>query len=165
MKKLVSRTSKLLDAVDAFLMKALGDACQEWNAKDGTLFLPPIVQCHHGYCEPMNGLTVYPSLILIVQGRDSGDAFFSTYRLTVGIAIKCDDSATLVRWGEAYEDILEDVVDSDHSLGGAVLDVNGQTMDKDLSSGTYLISLDLEAMVDRGGYVYAENEYDADTGT
>lgn len=165
MRKLVSRTSKLLDAVGSFLMKELAAGYEEWNGKDETLGLPAIHQCHHGYCEPMNGLTVYPSLILIVQGRESGDAFFSTYRLTVGIAIKCDDPATLVRWGEAYEDILEDVVDSDHSLGGSVLDVNNQTMDKDLSSGTYLISLDLEAMVDRGGYVYAENEYGADTGT
>ena len=165
MKKLVSRTSKLLDAVDAFLMKALASRCEEWNGKDETLGLPAILQCHHGYCEPMNGLTVYPSLILIVQGRESGDAFFVTYNMTIGIAIKCDDSATLVRWGEAYEDILEDVVDSDHSLGKAVLDVNGQEMNKDLSSGTYLITLDCNVSVDRGGYVYAENEYSADTGT
>lgn len=159
MKKFVSRTEKLLNAIEAYLMDALSSACDSWNASDPTLCLPKIMACHHGYCEPINGLSYYPAMILIVNGRESGDAFFAQYDLTIGLAIKCDDNAALVRWGEAYEDILEDEIDSDHSLGGAVLDVNDQRMDKDLQSGTYLITLSMTADVDRGGYVYAENNY------
>lgn len=159
MKRIVTRTERLLDAMEEYLRESLGKAREKWNAEDEDLGLPEVAMCHHGYCDPVGGLSLYPALILIVGGRDSSKPFFVDYDITVGLAIKSEDTGALVRWGQAYEDILEDVLDSDHSLGGSVLDINGQRMDKDIVSGTYLITVTCKVTVDRGGYVYAENEY------
>ena len=161
MKRMVSRTERLLDAVGRYLKKSLDDARAGWNVKDEGLGLPAVAMCHHGYCDPVNGLPLYPALILIVNGRDSSIPFFVEYDITVGLAVKSEDMAALVRWGQAYEDILEDALDCDHSLGGSVLDINGQRMDNDIVSGPYLVTGACKVQVDRGGFVYAENGYGA----
>lgn len=149
-----SRAGVLVDGMLAYLeakTKALIDARNE--AEPG-LDLVQIASFEKGYRDVLTGLRAYPGLIVINRGRKSIDSYFATYRLLIGIAVKSEHADYLQRLGEAYEDILEDALLADPTLGGICIDSNGLDIANDCASGVYVISCSLEADVDRGGTIY-----------
>lgn len=145
-----------IDALAAYLEAAFTERVEAWNALGGEVQLEDIAEWG-GTTAVLQGCQSYPACIILPSGRrmSAASPYFTRYRVTVGIALTGNDPPYLVRQGQAWEDILEDSIRSDWSLGGACLDT-GATGDisSDWASDLYVISCELECELDLGGYVY-----------
>ena len=138
-----------ISKVQAYLKKAFTERALKNDVID-------IREWQTGYTAVLSGLSVYPGCITIVTGRALDDAYFSTFSLTIGIGISGDDSIHLEATGHMWEDILEDTIRSDWSLGGACLDTKNVSIESDCVSGVYIIEANMKCEVDLGGYVYKD---------
>lgn len=152
-------TERFVSAVQAYLKEAFTKRVSEVNEQDPSIHLPDIALWQTGYNGVLAGLSHYPGCIVLVNGRTLTDPYTTSYSVVIGIGLTADDPDYLEKMGRAYEDILEDCIRSDWSLGGAALDTNiGVQFQSDNVNNVYLIQAQLTCQVDLGGYVYAETE-------
>ena len=152
-------TERFTAALQDYLQKAISERVKEANEADPDISLPDIALWLSGYTGVLAGLSQYPGCIILVNGKALTDPYTTTYSVVIGIGLTADDPAYLERMGRLYEDILEDSIRSDWSLGGAALDTDvGVQFDMDCTSNVYLIQARLTCQVDIGGYVYAEDD-------
>lgn len=148
---------EFIDRLRSHLEASFTERIEAWNADGGEVALTDIMEWGNGYISVLQGCQSYPACILLPEGRrmSSEPPFFTQYKVTVGIALTGQDFGYLVRQGEAWEDILEDTIRSDWSLGGSCLDsrLTGD-MTADCTGDVYVISCTLECDLDIGGYVY-----------
>lgn len=150
-----------LAKLQAYLSESFTERVEEWNTGEEESVadtpLDDIAEWGNGYISVLQGCQSYPACILLPSGRraSSEPPFFTQYKVTVGIALTGQDFEYLVRQGQAWEDILEDTIRSDWSLGGACLDsrMTGD-LTADCTGDVYVISCELECTLDIGGAVY-----------
>lgn len=152
-------TERFVDALQRYFESAISERVERVNAEDPDVRLPDIALWQSGYNGVLSGLTHYPGCIILVNGKTLTDPYMTTYSVVIGIGLTADDPDYLERQGRLYEDILEDCIRSDWSLGGAVLDTDiGVRFESDCTSNVYLIQAQLTCQVDLGGYVYAKDD-------
>ena len=156
-------TERFVSALQSYLQKAISDRVAAANAADTDIRLPDIALWQSGYNGVLAGLSHYPGCIILVNGKTLTDPYTTTYSVVIGIGLTADDPGYLEEMGRLYEDILEDCIRSDWSLGGTALDTDvGVQFQSDCVNNVYLIQAQLTCQVDIGGYVYAED--DTETG-
>lgn len=152
-------TERFTVAVRSYLQKAFTERVQDVNEKDSDVHLPDIALWLSGYNATLMNLSHYPACIILVDGRQLVDPYTTAFNLAIGIGITADDPEYLERLGHYWEDILEDSIRSDWSLGGACLDTDLNIRFNALDVGNvYGIEAQLTCQVDLGGYVYAEDD-------
>ena len=163
-----NRVDQFLSALQQYLKVAFTARVAEINAKDTSIHLPDIALWQSGYTGVLSGLSHYPGCIILVNGRTLVDPYTTAYSLVIGVGLTADSPEYLETIGRLWEDILEDTIRSDWSLGGAALDTDiGVQFESDCVSNIYLIQAMLTCQVDLGGYVYAEDDTETreDNGT
>ena len=157
-------TERFVDALQRYFESAISERVEKVNTEDPDVRLPDIALWQSGYNGVLSGLTHYPGCIILVNGKTLTDPYTTTYSVVIGIGLTADDPDYLERQGRLYEDILEDCIRSDWSLGGAALDTDiGVKFESDCTSNVYLIQAQLTCQVDRGGYVYEKEDVGLDT--
>lgn len=150
-----NRGDVLSGLIRDYLEPAFTKRVAEVNEEDPDIRLRDVSIWLSGHSAVLTGLPDYPACIILVDGRTLRDPYTTEYRVSVGIGITADDPAYLERLGRVWEDILEDAIRSDWSLGGAVLDVDtGVSFTVGQVSGLYVIEADMTVQVDIGGFVY-----------
>ena len=148
-------SDNLAKAIKAYLEKAFSERVSEVNAKDESIRLRDVALWLSGHNAVLNDLPDYPACIILVDGRNLKDPYTTEYSISIGIGITADDDGYLEELGRCWEDILEDAIRSDWSLGGAVLDTDtGVQFTIGHVNNLYVIEADLTCQVDLGGYVY-----------
>ena len=154
-----NRIERFTSALIEYLKTAISERVASINAGEPDISLPDIALWQTGYNGVLAGLSHYPGCIVLVNGRTLTDSYTTSYNVVIGIGLTADDPDYLEKMGRAYEDILEDCIRSDWSLGGAALDTDiGVQFQSDNLNNVYLIQAQLTCQVDLGGYVYAETE-------
>lgn len=157
-----NRIERFTSALVDYLKSAISARVASINADDPDISLPDIALWQTGYNGVLAGLSHYPGCIVLVNGRTLVDPYTTSYSVVIGIGLTADDPDYLEKMGRAYEDILEDCIRSDWSLGGSALDTDiGVQFQSDNVSNVYLIQAQLTCQVDLGGYVYDENDREA----
>ena len=154
-----NRIDRFTLALVDYLKSAISERVASINADDPDISLPDIALWQTGYNGVLAGLSHYPGCIVFVNGRTLVDPYTTSYSVVIGIGLTADDPDYLEKMGRAYEDILEDCIRSDWSLGGSALDTDiGVQFQSDNVNNVYLIQAQLTCQVDLGGYVYDEND-------
>ena len=155
---------RFLKAVQEYLQKAFTERVKAINEENPDIHLPDIALWQYGYSGVLSGLSHYPGCIVFINGRTLKDPYTTEFSLVIGIGITADSPDYLDQLGQLWEDILEDSIRSDWSLGGACLDTDiGVNFKTDSVNNVYLIQVQLACQVDIGGFVYADAETDKDT--
>ena len=150
-----NRTDRFIKALQTYLAKAISERVEEINAEDPSINLPDIALWQTGYSGVLSGLSHYPGCIILVNGKTLVDPYTTAYSVVIGIGLTADDPDYLETLGRVYEDIIEDVIRSDWSLGNTCLDTDlGVQFQSDNVSNVYLIQAQLTCQVDLGGFVY-----------
>ena len=154
-----NRTDRFTIALQKYLQSAFTERVQQINEADPSLHLPDIALWQFGYSGVLSGLSHYPGCLVLVNGKTLIDPYTTAYSLVIGIGLTADDPEYLETLGRLWEDVLEDTIRADWSLGGAALDTDiGVQFESDCVNNVYLIQAQLTCQVDLGGYVYAETE-------
>lgn len=148
-----SRADIVMNGLRSYLERKTQEMIDARNQEDPGLHLPHIASFQQGYRDIFAGLRDYPGLIVIERGREPAGSFWTRYKMLVGLAVKGEDADYLQDLGAAYEDILEDAILSDNTLGGICTDSRLVSLDNDCVSGVYIVSVSLEMDVDRGGFL------------
>ena len=157
-------TERFVSALQGYLEKAISERVAAVNAEDPDVRLPDIALWQSGYNGVLSGLSHYPGCIILVNGKQLTDSYTTSYSVVIGIGLTADDPDYLEEMGRLYEDILEDCIRSDWSLGGTALDTDlGVQFQSDSVENVYLIQAQLTCKVDLGGFVYEKE--DAGPGT
>lgn len=121
-----------------------------------------IVLWQDGYAGVISGLTHYPGCIVIVEGRTITGAYTAEYEVTIYVGITSGDPVTLEATGRVWQDILEDSIRSDWTLGGTCLQVlDGAEIRPGCTNDVYTAGIRFRCEVDLGGYVYGNTEEDS----
>ncbi len=156
-------SERFIKALETYLKKAFTERVAKANEEDPSLGLVDIALWQDGYTGVLSGLTEYPGCIVMVNGKTLTDTYSTTYQVIIGIGLSGDDVAHLEKQGRVWEDILEDVIRSDWSLGGAAIDTAlGVRFSSDSTGNVYVIQAELSCDVDLGGYVYAGEDEGSD---
>lgn len=146
------RESTFVSALQAYL-KAF------FTAKATEQQIDDIVLWQDGYAGVASGLTHYPGCLVIIDGRTIVDAFTARYDVLVYVGITGGDPASLEATGRVWQDILEDAIRSDWSLGGSCLQVlNGAQLRPGWTNNVYTAGIKFTCEVDVGGFVYGNDE-------
>ena len=146
------RENRLIGKLRKYLSEFFTARCAEYGIQDIALW-------QDGYTGIVSGLTHYPGCIIIVDGRTITDAFTARYDVLVYVGITCGDPAALEATGRIWQDILEDAIRSDWSLGGTCLQVlNGAQLRPGVTGDVYTAGIKFTCEVDVGGFVYDNDE-------
>lgn len=148
-----SRGDIVMNGLRSYLEGKTQEMIDVRNQEDPDLHLPLIASFQTGYKDIFAGLRDYPGLVVIERGREPVKSFWMRYKMLVGLAAKSEDADYLQDMGAAYEDILEDAILSDNTLGGICTDSRLVSLENDCVSGVYIVSVSLEMDVDRGGFL------------
>lgn len=88
-------------------------------------------------------MQAYPACLVQILSRDCSDYHYTDIRLGVGLALRGEDPEALEDLGHTWEDIVEDVIREDRTLGGAVISTNSLRIDSSFTSGVYMIWADM----------------------
>lgn len=157
-------SEKFIKVLEEYLKKAFSSRVEKANEENPDLGLVDIVLWQDGYRGVASGLSEYPGCIILLNGRTLTDVYTTTFHVIAGIGLAGDDADHLEMQGRAWEDILEDSLRSDWTLGGAALDTAlGVNIRSDSVSNVYVIQAEFDAQVDLNGYVYMEDESGGDS--
>lgn len=119
------------------------------------LQIDDIILWQDGYAGVISGLTHYPGCIVIVDGRTITGAYTARYDVIVYVGVTGGDPAALETLGRTWQDILEDAIRSDWTLGGTCLQVLDNAQIRPGWTGdVYTAGLKFTCEVDTGGFVY-----------
>ena len=142
------RESTFISALQTYLKGFFTAKTEEEHIED-------IVLWQNGYAGVASGLTHYPGCLIIVDGKTITDAFTARYDVLVYVGITGGDPESLEATGRLWQDILEDAIRSDWSLGGACLQViNGAQIRPGWTNNVYTAGIKFTCEVDVGGFVY-----------
>lgn len=117
-----------------------------------------IVLWQDGYTGIISGLTHYPGCVLLIDGRTITGAYTGRYDVLVYVGITSGDPETLEKTGRIWQDILENAIRADWTLGGSCLQVlDGAQIRPGCTGDIYTAGLKFTCEVDCGGFVYEEN--------
>ena len=126
-----------------------------FTARTAQLEIEDIVLWQDGYAGIISGLTHYPGCIVLVDGRTITGAYTARYDVIVYVGVTGGDPTALETLGRTWQDILEDAIRSDWSLGGACLQVlDSAQIRPGYTSNIYTAGLKFTCEVDTGGFVY-----------
>lgn len=118
-----------------------------------------VILWQDGYSGVVSGLTHYPGCLIIIDGRTITGAFTARFDVLVYVGITGGDPATLEATGRKWQDILEDAIRSDWTLGGSCLQVlDGIQIRPGVTGDVYTAGARFTCEVDVGGYVYGNEE-------
>lgn len=158
-----NNTKRFTDALKTYLKAEFTKRVREINEDDPSVHLPDVATWDSGFSAVLSGLKAYPGVLLIVDGRNLVESYFTTFNVGIGIGLTANDPVYLEQIGGLYEDILEDVIRSDWTLGGSCIDTHlGAKFESDCVNNVYLIMAQLECEVDLGGFVYEKEESGTD---
>ena len=128
-----------------------------FSRKAEELGIEDVVLWQNGYAGVISGLTHYPGCLVIVDGRDVTDAYTAMYDVIVYVGVTNGDPETLETLGRTWQDILEDAIRSDWSLGGTCLRVlDNAKIRPGCTSNIYTAGMSFTCEVDVGGFVYEQ---------
>lgn len=145
MRETISRTSQVASGALDYVSGYMNDRAQSWD-------LPLIASVEMGYRDIFTGVRAFPALICIVRSATDVDSFTTRYHLLFGLSIKEADIDLLQEEGEKFADLLEDAVRADGHLGGMAIDTTGLSISTDCTGGFYIVSLECDVDIDRGGF-------------
>ena len=146
------RESIFINALETYLKSFFTQKAAEQEIED-------IILWQNGYAGVISGLTHYPGCIIIVDGRTITDAYTARYDVLVYVGITSGDPETLEATGRVWQDILEDAIRSDWTLGGSCLQViNGAQIRPGWTDNIYTAGISFTCEVDVGGFVYGNGE-------
>ena len=121
-----------------------------WNDEMPGNNLPFVEDTEVGYRDVAVGARAYPALMIALNGGDWSDPYFSAYDLDMVLVVKEEDEEALNRIGAGLRDCLENVIRSDYTIGGLLLD-SGEFRVNDVKlTGFYLINLTFNATMSLG---------------
>ena len=142
------RESTFISALQTYLKGFFTAKTEEEHIED-------IVLWQNGYAGVASGLTHYPGCLIIVDGKTITDAFTARYDVLVYVGMTGGDPESLEATGRLWQDILEDAIRSDWSLGGTCLQViNGAQIKPGWTNNIYTAGIKFTCEVDVGGFVY-----------
>ncbi len=106
---------ELVERISEYLFSAINARAEE---KD----IPLLRAIETGQTASAEYAQAYPCLFLACKSREI-EAFFTRYNFTLGIALTGTTPQQAEEYGDAYEDILEDIYRNDCHLGGLVYDI------------------------------------------
>lgn len=143
-----NREQVFIDSLQTYLASFFTEKAEQYGLDD-------IVLWQNGYAGVASGLTHYPGCLVMVDGRTVTDAFTARFDVLVYVGITCGDLDTLETQGRLWQDILEDAIRSDWSLGGSCLQVlNGAQIRPGCTGDVYTAGIKFTCEVDVGGFVY-----------
>lgn len=126
-----------------------------FTAKASAAEIEDIVLWQDGYSGVISGLTHYPGCIVMIDGRTVTGAYTAEYEVLVYVGITSGDPVSLEATGRIWQDILEDAIRSDWTLGGSCLQVlDGAEIRPGCTNDVYTAGVRFTCEVDVGGYVY-----------
>ncbi len=148
-----TRSKELYDALEDYLKPAITDQIIARNEADGDLYLQDVREWSKGYKDVLAGARQYPAILFMEQRRSHPENYITRYAIEIGFALKGGmDQGLLADQGEAYCDILEDVILADHTLGGMCVDSNNLEIESGYVGSVFVASCTLDIDVDRGGF-------------
>lgn len=154
-----NRESIFIGNLQSYLKSFFSQRAAEENIEDIKLW-------QDGYAGIISGLTHYPGCIVIVDGRTITGAFTARYEVLVYVGVSNADPTTLETTGRIWQDILEDAIRNDWTLGGACLQVlDGVRIRPGATGDVYTAGMSFTCEVDTGGYVYDESYNDNTDGS
>lgn len=142
-------TDFFLTQVRAYLQEAFTSSVETLNSRYPDLGLQDIASWSSGFTGVSAGLQAYPGCLTLVSSKTIDTRDFTTFSLTIGIGVTSDDSERLELLGGIWEDILEDAIRADSSLGGSCVTADQVSITSDCVSHVYLIEAKLECAFDR----------------
>lgn len=142
-------TEFFLTQVRAYLKKAFSSSVADLNGLYPDLGLQDIASWASGFAGVSAGLQAYPGCLTLVSSKTIDTRDFTTFSLTIGIGVTSDDPERLEQLGGIWEDILEDAIRADSSLGGACVTADQVSITSDCVSHVYLIEAKMECSFDR----------------
>lgn len=148
-----TRTDQLFDNLEAYLGPAIADAIDERNANSPDLYLENVKEWDRGWRDVVSGAREFPAVIFLEKSRSMADSFTAQYDLEIAFACKGSDAELIERQGEAYKDVLEDVLLADCHLGDTCLDSNNLSIETGYAGSVYIAVCSISLTVDRGGFL------------
>ena len=130
------RTSKTLESIQAYLRSCFTAKAEEVGVDDVALWMRQL----DGVSQSMQA---YPACLVQILSRDCGDYHYTDLRAGVGIALRGEEPEALEELGHTWEDIVEDVIREDRTLGDSVISTNALRVDSSFTSGMYMIWADM----------------------
>ena len=130
------RTSEILDAIENFFKGKFTIMADSAGVDDVALWIRQL----DGVPQSMQA---YPACLVQILSRDCTDYHYTDLRIGVGLALRGEDPEALESLGHTWEDIVEDVIREDRTLGGAVISTNSLRLDSSFTSGLYMIWADM----------------------
>ena len=129
-------TSETLDAIQDFLKERFAAMADSAGVEVVAMWMRQL----DGVPQSMQA---YPACLVQVLSRDCTDYHYTDLRIGVGLALRGEDPEALEDLGHTWEDIVEDVIREDRTLGGAVISTNSLRIDSSFTSGVYMIWADM----------------------
>lgn len=130
------RTSEILDAVENFIKGKFTIMADSAGVDDVAIWMRQL----DGVPQSMQA---YPACLVQILSRDCTDYHYTDLRIGVGLALRGEDPEALESLGHTWEDIVEDVIREDRTLGGTVISTNSLRVDSSFTSGMYMIWADM----------------------
>ena len=129
-------TSETLDAIQDFLEERFAAMANSAGVEVVAMWMRQL----DGVPQSMQA---YPACLVQLLSRDCTDYHYTDLRIGVGLALRGEDPEALEDLGHTWEDIVEDVIREDRTLGGAVISTHLLRIDSSFTSGVYMIWADM----------------------
>ena len=137
--------ARLLKDMGDYLLGYLNDRAQEEHIESLSTVLT-------GQTATLGSAPVTPTLFLALPSREVNDKDFTTYHCSLGIVFPSPTPSQAEEWGDKWEDILEDLIRHDCSLGGLGHITNADAIESAYSPAMGFVTVEMDVEVDR----YAE---------
>ncbi|MBQ3730026.1 MAG: hypothetical protein IJS84_09250 [Spirochaetales bacterium] len=147
-----NKTYSILCGIAEHLKDHINEMVEAWNESHPSEPLPTISETDIGFRDVVSGLRSYPALCIAESGRDSSQAYFTTFDLNICIAVRNDDIDELQRIGYGLADCLEDAFREDCRLGDLVTDSSMGHPETGVVSGVFIFAVPANIVVDLGSF-------------
>lgn len=112
--------------------------------------LSPILCCINGATTSLTAAERMPCLLLAVTSREIKDPYFTEFNVSLGISFTVTSPEDGEKTGDAWEDILEELLRVDCTLGGNVFDAGHDISIEGVAlSGVYVVYCEFTVEVER----------------
>ena len=135
--------SEIYDGISDYIVKRLN----EMALKKG---LSPIVNRINGMTSTLSTAQRLLCLLLAIDSREIKDAYFTSFKISLGISFTSTSPNDSEKTGDEWEDILEELFRTDCTLGDNVLEIGYDISIEWIAlSGMYVVYCECTAEVVR----------------
>ncbi len=134
----------------ARLLEEMGDyLLLAFNGKAEIEGLEKVDSVLTGQTATLGSAPVSPTLFLAIPSRFVKDKDFTTYHCTIGIVFPSPTPQQAEEWGDKWEDIIEDLIRYDCTLGGLGHITSSDAIESAYSPALGFVTVEFDLEVDR----------------